>query len=378
MSKASEHKDIEKGIELLMLSRWNSVTGMTEFTVDDGLTYELLTDREQKNLLRALRAQGLVLSDNALNDILRSDFSVIFDPYVDYFDSLDEWDGETDFIGQLCDLVKIKNYKYWKTWFKKWFVGTVVNVLEQDKVNGQFLALVGGQGVGKTTFLTGLMPHRLERYISSGYQNPESKDTQIQASECMIVNMDELSSLKFKQIEAFKQLLTQKAVRLRKPYGVNAETYIRRASFCGSTNNDQFLIDITGNRRFLCFTLEGAIDFDGLANFNIDKAYAQAYALYKDGFEHWFNMEENQLIEENNQDYIVMSQVDELIIEKLVPANRESDANYQSFTSTQITILLDLPITNKNTQDVGRSLKKLGYEKFKTNGTTKYALNLKQ
>src|SRR5690606_17652262 len=144
---------------------------------------------------------------NTVRNIVQSDFSNPYNPFNDYFESLPKWNETTDYMDQLCNLVEVENPTYFKEWVKKWMVGIVANMLCEDKTNHQILVLTGGQGIGKTTWFESLVTKALKSYSNTGYMNPESKDAQIQASECFLVNMDELSSLNGKNIEGLKQLV---------------------------------------------------------------------------------------------------------------------------------------------------------------------------
>lgn len=376
----NENDIIEVQVRELITTRFNVVTGMAEYFEETEKAYKPITDRIEKNVLRVLRAQGHKVGINTVRNIILSDFSESYNPFNDYFNSLPEWNKETDYIKQLCDVVDVKNGQYWNDWVKKWIVGIVASVLSDTEINQQFLALAGGQGIGKTTFLEYLVPSSLLDYSTTGYSNPENKDAQIQASECMIVNIDELAGMKTKHIEGFKQLLTQKKMRVRRPYGVNPENLKRRASFCGSTNEEQFLIDYTGNRRFLSFALND-IDLDTLPNINIDLVYAQALSLYNDNFQYWFNKSENKLIEENNKGFVVVSDIDEAIIETFEIVSRDSGESYIPMTATSVmTTLAGFGLISNNSRSaqlVGKALTKLGFEKFRSNGNSLYVLKLR-
>ncbi|MCW8941013.1 MAG: virulence-associated E family protein, partial [Flavobacteriales bacterium] len=270
---------------------------------------------------------------------------------------------------------------HWIGWFTKWLVSLIAGAIDKNVVNQQVLVLAGGQGIGKTTWLNHIVPKKLDKYSSTGYLNPDSKDALIQASECILVNIDELSSLNNKNLEAFKQLVTQIKIRVRKPYGFNPENLVKRASFCGSTNEEQFLIDATGNRRFLCFKV-GDIDLDRLANFNIDNVFSQAYAMYKNGFKYWFDKEENKLIEINNSNYILRTLEEEAIMNEFCPCSKEEEGiNIFKWTASEVMLFLSNSglITNNaaSAQRVGKALIKLGYIRFKSNGRMFYKIKKK-
>lgn len=381
MSDQILEQQIEAEIREMVQTRFNVVTGLTEFSMDKGNSYTSFTDRMEKTILRRLRANGHKVGVNTVRNIVQSDFSNPYNPFNDYFESLPKWNETTDYMDQLCNLVEVENSTYFKEWVKKWMVGIVANMLSEDKTNHQILVLTGGQGIGKTTWFESLVPKALKNYSNTGYMNPESKDAQIQASECFLVNMDELSSLNSKNIEGLKQLVTQKKMRVRKPYGYNPENLTKRASFCGSTNEEQFLFDYTGNRRFLCFKAID-IDLDALSQIDIDNVYSQAFSLYNSGFQYWFDKEDNRLIEENNKLFVVQSSEEEAILERFskCEANEEGTLVLK-WTATEIAMVLSerglLPRSNSTVQKVGKALNKLGYFSYKSNGRMLYKLRMK-
>lgn len=372
---------IESEIREIVTTRFNNVTKMVEYSTDSGVNFLPITDRMEKTILRRLRSNGHMIGVNTVRNILNSDFSPAYDPFVSYFESLPEWNQEVDHIQELCNVVKTSEPELFYNWFTKWIAGVVVNAVNPEKTNHQVLILSGAQGIGKTTFFEHLVPNSLSTYSNTGYVNPDTKDGQIQASECFLVNIDELSSLTQKNMEAFKQLVTQTKIRVRRPYGVNPENLQKRASFCGSTNEEQFLIDYTGNRRFLCFKVND-IDLDKLNEINMDNIYSQAISLINSGFKYWFDKSDNALIEKRNQDFVVSTESDEAIRRWFIPCDKEDNSpTIMRFTATQTAAFLSnkgaLSVSNRTAQSVGKSLTKLGFVKYKSNGNMLYCLKLR-
>ena len=122
----------------------------------------------------------------------------------------------------------------------------------------------------------------------------------VHLSECFLINLDELENMNRTEIGTLKEIITKTFIRMRRPYGYNAENLIRRASFMGSVNSSQFLNDPTGSRRFLCFTVEKIKLNHGI---DIDKVWTEAYSLYKSGFKFWFDKSEIDEINEMNDQY---------------------------------------------------------------------------
>ena len=126
-------------------------------------------------------------------------------------------------------------------------------LLEEKEINHTVIIFTGEQGLGKTTWLLNLVPEPLRKYRFSGTISVSNKDTLVHMSECMLINLDELETLNKSEIGEMKELITKGTIRQRLPYARNNSSLIRQSSFVGSVNNGQFLTDITGNRRFLCF-----------------------------------------------------------------------------------------------------------------------------
>lgn len=371
---------LEVEISKMVTTRFNVVTGMVEYS--KGKNYQPMTDYVERSMLRSLKNSGHNIGVASLRNILNSDFSPPYNPFLDYFDSLPNWNGQTNYIEEFCNLVDVENNEHWIGWFTKWLVSLIAGAIDSNVVNQQVLVLAGGQGIGKTTWLNHIVPKKLDKYSSTGYLNPDSKDALIQASECILLNIDELSSLNNKNLEAFKQLVTQVKIRVRKPYGFNPENLVKRTSFCGSTNEEQFLIDTTGNRRFLCFKVRD-IDLDRLSKFNIDNVFSQAYTLYKSGFKHWFDKKENKLIEESNLSFLFRSIEEEFIMERYEPCSKNDvGVNIFRWTATDVTVALSsyglIPNSATAIQRVGKALVKLGFERYKSNGKMLYIVRVKQ
>ena len=84
------------------------------------------------------------------------------------------------------------------------------------------------------------------------------------------------------------------------------------ASLCGTTNNVQFLTDLTGNRRWLPFEIS-SIDNPYTHPVDYEGVYSQTYALWKGGMRYWFEDEEIKLVNLHNRNFEVPSMERELI-----------------------------------------------------------------
>ena len=95
-----------------------------------------------------------------------------------------------------------------------------------------------------------------------------------------------------------KNLMQASALNIRKACKRSASALPRIASFIGTSNREDLLVDRTGSRRFLCVSLEHAIDCT--TSVEHEQLYAQLKAELLSGERSWFNKEEEQTIQRHN------------------------------------------------------------------------------
>ena len=203
---------------------------------------------------------------------------------------------------------------YWRQCFKKWFVAMVASWMIDDVVNHTVLVLVGRQGIFKTTWLERLIPPALRAYSSKlPLSGQISKDDRLRLCENGLLNIDELDAICGREMNIVKSLLTSTDVNERAAYGRLKERRVRLASFCASTNNREFLTDITGNRRWLPFEVEG-IQNPFHTTIPYELIYAQAKYLVDQGwFMYWFDLEEIEKLEKHNEEFRALENEEQLL-----------------------------------------------------------------
>ena len=202
----------------------------------------------------------------------------------------------------------------WRACFKKWFVAMVASWMNDEVVNHTVLVLVGRQGIFKTTWLDHLMPPELRAYSSKlPLSGQISKDDRLRLCENAMLNIDELDAICGREMNIVKSLLTSTDVNERAAYGRLKERRVRLASFCASTNNREFLTDITGNRRWLPFEVE-SIQNPFHTTLPYEYLYAQAKHLVEQGwFAYWFDMQEIEELEKHNEEFRAQENEEQLL-----------------------------------------------------------------
>lgn len=358
--------DVEKYLKDNFQWRYNLILAKVEFKKEGECEFRQMRDYDYNSILRALINLDISCNMSLLRQILSSDFMETYNPFNEYFFNLPEWnEGMPDYIGQLGESVQTNNQELWLKCFKKWLVALTASAIEEVVVNHCVLILTGGQGLGKTTWLTNLIPKPLKTYIMTGVPNLSDKDSKVQMSECILMNLDELGVLNTTKLNQLKEMVTNGNIRLRKAYGYNIEYYVRRASFCGSANEKQFLTDTTGNRRFLAFDAK-SIDYQ--CDIDLNMVFAQAMYLFKNEFVYHFIKEDIDEINAHTENFRLMSIEEEALVAHFKPAS-STDKDAVFMTATEITKFLSrhekVPMGNSSIQRLGKALQKNGFTRKK-------------
>ena len=175
-----------------------------------------------------------------------------YHPFKDWIMQLHrKWDGKN----RLDELFKTLNVKKDKElaseYFRIWCLQTARNLLtDRGYVNEYVLVLKGEQGAGKTKWIRKLAK---DDFVKTGLQlNPNNKDSVLEANSVTICELGELDATTRKADHAqLKAFLSKDYDYVRRPYGREEVKMPRKTSFIASVNNETFLVDDTGNRRYL-------------------------------------------------------------------------------------------------------------------------------
>lgn len=234
-----------------------------------------------------------------------------YHPVYEYFNSL-QWVGDP-MVDYVVSKLEFSNgtESIARQFLFRFLLGVVGKVLEQDQ--NFMLVLDGPQGIGKSHFARWLCPPDLSRYFVEGSLNPDSNDTKLRIISNMIWEVGELQYTTRKaDVEALKNIISQKYMTVRRPYGREDIEKPITASFIGTINETGagFLNDRTGSRRFAVVKLAG-IDWT-YTDLNVDQLWAQIVSCYRHGERGFLTPEEQQDQQKINSGYDITSPVLEL------------------------------------------------------------------
>ena len=351
-------------------TRYNVITRKYEIYNEDTDTWCEKTDRMENTLYcRITEEIGKRILKSDLHQLLGSEFSPEFNPFADYLTTLPPIpdDDDTDYIDLVASMVHVAtddDAKH-RRWFKKWFVAMIACWLDPEVTNHVILAYIGRQGIYKSTFMRRLLPPVLSSYFAvRNYASRMDKDDRLMLTEKGLVALEEIDSLTPRELNQLKAIVTAETIDERDAYSANRESRVHIASFCATGNNRRFLTDLTGNRRWLPFFVT---DIDSPYTHAIphDRLYAQAYALYREGFRYWFEADEVAELDAHNANFEEPCMEEELILTYLRRPIGEETGEF--LTATRIIELIGMYVHSRlSAKKIALSMNRLGYEQRRT------------
>ena len=283
-----------------VLTEETEVAGVEHNIPDDHLRYAKVDERWMNSLsLEAIEA-GIDCWDRDIQRFVRSRRISEYHPFTAYFERLPEWDG-TDRVSALAR--RVSDDPVWVNGFHRWMLGLSAQWMQfrpdTNRANSVAPLLVSNrQGLGKSTFCRLLMPDALKAYYTESYDLSSPASAEARLAAYGLINLDEFDKLGASKMPLLKNLMQASALNIRKAYKRSASALPRIASFIGTSNREDLLVDRTGSRRFLCVSLEHAIDCTTPIEY--EQLYAQLKAELLSGERSWFNKEEEQAIQQHN------------------------------------------------------------------------------
>ena len=289
--------------------RFNVLTEETEVAdiennlPDAHLRYTKVDERWMNTLSMEAIETGIDCWDRDIQRFVRSRRISEYHPFTAYFEQLPEWDG-TDRVSALAR--RVSDDPVWVNGFHRWMLGLSAQWMQfrsdtnsTNRANSVAPLLVSSrQGLGKSTFCRLLMPDVLKAYYTESYDLGSPASAEAKLAACGLINLDEFDKLSASKMPLLKNLMQASALNIRKAYKRSASALPRIASFIGTSNREDLLVDRTGSRRFLCVSLEHAIDC--VTPVEHEQLYAQLKAELLSGERSWFNKEEEQAIQQHN------------------------------------------------------------------------------
>lgn len=217
-----------------------------------------------------------------------------FHPVRDWLDAL-TWDGESRIDGLFPIYFGSKSTRYTQKAGKNFLIASVARIYQPGCQHDHAVVLQGEQGIKKTSSLWTLFGRD---YYSTAYHDLSSKDFKEGLIGFWVIEISELAAFRKSEVEIIKSEITKPYDDVRLAFRRDKGRYRRQCVFVGTTNEEHFLTDATGNRRFWpirCKNInQEALEADR------DQLWAEAVHRYKQG-EDWWNMPLEEALAEQEE-----------------------------------------------------------------------------
>lgn len=241
-------------------------------TDDAGLRWLLERDYKIDSAPKVRDAVDLAIDSNKIH------------PVRDYLHSL-EWDGQPRAEMLFIDYLGAEDSRYTRAVTRKALIGAVARILRPGCKHDHMLVLVGPQGCRKSTTLAKLG----KQWFSDSLYTMTGKDAYEQLQGNWIIELAEMAATRKAEIEQIKQFVSKQEDTYRAAYARRTQSHPRQCAFFGTTNDDEFLRDPTGARRFwpVTVTKAGCVNGDKLTPEIVDQIWAEVVTYYDNG-ETWY------------------------------------------------------------------------------------------
>ena len=375
-----DYEQFEKYIDEMGYSvRYNQITHNFEFYgFDKSESTEHLAENVPQILVDGLQKQyKRVTIQKVMNYITRYATRHRFNPVIDMIKSV-KWDG-IDRINKIYEIFRIpadtEEGLYSRIFIYKWLLQCVCglfNTIENPFSLDIVLVFIGRQGIGKTRFFEKLALK--SAFFGEGICiDPRDKDSIIQATSKWISELGEIGSTMKKDMDSVKAFITKSADEYRTPYGRASLHYARITSFVGTVNDTEYLIDQTGNRRFVTVPLSPdlVIDYETqIKPFNALQLWAQVYWLIteaeKEGKtkENCFRLTESEkkYLEKRNSAFTKPMKGENEVLDILEEQQTPQQGYICTFKEMTVTEFIRVHSLKYDARSIGQILKKHGYE----------------
>lgn len=266
-----------------------------------------LTGREKLD-----HALMIVSAQNKINDVRH------------YLQKL-KWDGKPRVDTLLSDYLGADDTPYTRAVMRKSLCAAVARAVIGGVKYDYMPIFTGPQGIGKSTFLAILG----KQWFSDSLTTFEGKEAAELIQGTWINEVGELSAFTKQETQVIKQFLSKTEDIYRAAYGRRTDKYLRRCVFFGTSNDSEFLKDMTGNRRF--WPVDVGVNPAKRSVWKelpqeVDQIWAEAYVYWAAGEELYMSKEIEELAVEQQETHREASGKEGMImsfLDRPVPENWE-------------------------------------------------------
>ncbi len=205
-----------------------------------------------------------------------------FHPIKDWLEALPPWDRTPRIESLFATYYGSRDSAFVRSVGRNLMIAAIARIFAPGCKHDHVVVLEGMQGIGKSTSIQTLFG---TEWATTARADISSKDFISGILGFWAIELSELSSLRRSQVEAIKAVISATEDDVRLPYRRDTKRYPRQCVFIASTNEDAYLQDRTGNRRFWPVRCS-SVDLDGLAR-DREQLFAEALFRFRAGEDWW-------------------------------------------------------------------------------------------
>jgi predicted P-loop ATPase len=288
-----------------------------------------------------------------------------FDSAIEWLERL-EWDGVKRIDSFLARYFGAEASGYVTSVSRYLWTALAGRVLAPGCKADMVPILVGPQGAGKSSGVAAMVPDA--QFFAEISFHEKEEDLARKMRGRLVGEIGELRGLHTRELEHIKAFITRTHENWIPKYREFAVTFPRRLVFIGTTNQQEFLADETGNRRWLPVQVLGS-DVDAIAADRL-QLWAEARESFKASGIAFRDAE--RLGKDVHEDHMIKDSWQEVVTQWLdEPDLLTGDPNRNKAAITGMEILTDAlnfdkrHIGRKEEQRIAKVMKSLGYQRQK-------------
>lgn len=309
-------------------------------------------------------------------------------PIKDYMANL-TWDGVPRLSRVLQDALGAEtDNALYQTYLRKFFISATARAMKPGCKVDTVLVLYGRQGARKSAFFQALTPN--PDLFCDTKMDVANKDAYLALGYTWIWEWSEVDQItSTRSAPAIKSFLTSPIDKYRPPYAATTVSVPRTCIFVGTTNEERFLSDPTGNRRFWVVPVGPKVIDTAWVVTHRDQLWAEAKAAYIAGETWWLDDDQSAAQEqETRENHTTEDSWEETIASFVSGSGNRTWSQFQWTDMTQLpsrfetatvnnlaaprpltvdliyALALEMPIKDRTTPNghrIGRIMRRLGW-----------------
>ncbi len=248
---------------------------------DNFKPYEPLQDSDDANLRFYLRDKYKDIANEKLcaDVVVHYSTERSFHPIKNWFKALPQWDGQERAETLFIKFLRVADTKFAREVTMKWLTAAVARIFYPGCNFQNALILKGNQNIGKSYILEKL-GGAWYGILSDSVDDPHAIDA---IQNVWIIELKEMSAMRKAEVNAQKSFIERSFDNRRAAYAKRAQISKRSCVFAITVNDEQFLHDKTGNRRYWILESPSA-EFNivlGLTEEYIQQIWAEVYFKFQ-------------------------------------------------------------------------------------------------